>query len=383
MGMWQGIYLGMQNIQQQRERSQERDDRLAAREEDLSFRREEMEMRRQAFQAQQEQNRIAAIRDALPGVRAASERAAALADRGARLRGYFPDNEIVDRIISTGNVDAIDRVLGNIESRYEEAESQREGGGQEFLTQWLSMAESDYTFTPASAIDYDLTPLNVTEEEFAAMGFDTSFTVPGQIVGRPSVERPRADFEDYSRAEERIATAAVERGNLEMQRIAAGLAQISENLEGSLDPATETTLREAQQALVDRRMQIEGALDMASGDNASYSGILSLYGNESATAILEGSTVQLDPEMLSPAFTENMGGTPMPVTSPTQSQLLTQVGVLQPGSPVIFNGQAAVVGSDGTPMLSFTSEAEIMRLFESGVLQSGDTVLLNGQPAIV
>lgn len=343
MGMWQGLYQGFRDAQADRRLDQEREDRLRMREEDMSFRREEMELRRQQFQEQQEARRRAMYAEMLPQIRERTVASRALAERGDRLRSYFPDSPIVDTLLSTGNPEAIDRVLENLESGFEEAERQRRGGGQDFLNQYRTTLENDARITPATVMDLDLSSLDVTPEEFAAMGFDTDFTVPGGVVVRPTYSMERGGLEDYERAEQRITESALDQANLEMQRIDAGMAQLSRALERERDPRLRQEYEDARMALVERRQQVDTAIDQATGDNASPAGVLRLYGNDATQRILGGANVDLDPEFLSPAFTDNIGRQPIAVASEEQAVTFMRVGVIQPGDIILLNGQEVIV----------------------------------------
>lgn len=343
MGMWQGLYMGLQNARESQRLRQEREDRLRMREEDVAFRREEMDFRREQFEAQQARSRREMISELLPNLRERTVASQELASRAEVLRGYFPESPIVDTLLSTGNPEALDRVISNIEQGFEEAERQQSGGGQAFLDQYRTTLENDYRITPATVMDLDLSLLDVTPEEFEAMGFERQFTVPGGVEGRPVFQMERGGLEDYERVERRIANSALDQANLEIQRIDAGLAQLSEALEQQdLDQNLRANYEETRQALVGRRQQVDTAIDMATGDNASPAGVLRLYGNDAATRILGGANVALDPEFLSPAFTDNIGRQPLAVTSEEQALMLMRLGVIQSGDIILVDGRESI-----------------------------------------
>lgn len=333
MGMWQGLYLGMQNIREREERDMDREEARRVREEDMAFRREQ-------FNAQQALARQGMVRDLYPMIKDRSAAASQLSSQESILRGYLGDSPIIQTLVGSGNPEAIGRVISNLEAGYVKA--QEEGRGDEYLQTYRNTLENDYRITPSSTgeIDFSLFENVVSSEELTAMGLPTTFTIPGGVEGRPVIYQPTATLEDLNSAERRIATAAVDRGNQEIQRLNRSITQINSMLNSTnIDPNTEQGLRSDLITLGDRRMMIEGALDDATGDRPSYAGVLSIYGNDMVERVLGSGPRRIDPSQLSPSFTDLTSRQPITIVSPEQAQRFFELGVITEADNILYNGQ--------------------------------------------
>lgn len=331
--MWQGILQGYMMDVERRERETEREEARRIREEDMAFRREQ-------FSWQQAQAHRQMVADLYPRLREQSAAASQLAEQGSILRGYLGDSPIVDTLISTGNAEAVGRVLSDLEAGYEAA--QEEGRGEDYIQAWRTTLENDARITGATQgeIDFSLFEGVVSPEDLTSLGLPTTFTRPGTIEVAPVIYQPAATIEDLNAVERRIANTAVEQGNREMQRIDRATAEITAMLDDpTVDSNTQDALRADLAALGDRRMMVEGALDDATGDRPSFSSILSIYGNSATDRVLSSSTRRIDPQSLTPAFTEITSGQPITVTSPDQAQRFFDLGIITENDTIMYNGQ--------------------------------------------
>ena len=338
MGVWEGLYLGMQNIREREERQAEREETRRIREEDVAFRREQ-------FNWQQAEARRRMIADLYPQLREQSANTSKLIEQTSTLSGLFPDYpEIVETIRSTGNTEAIQRVIDDVRSGFIEAS--KDGMGQQYLETWANTIANNARITEATQgeLDFSLFENVVTPEDLTSLGLPTTFNRPGTIEVAPVIYQPRATIEDLNAVERRIANTAVEQGNSEKQRIDRASARITTMLDNSsLDAETQDALRADLIALTDRRMMIEGALDEATGDRPSFSGILSIYGNSATDRVVSSSPRRIDPNSLSPAFTELTSRQPVTVTSPDQAQRFFDLGIITENDTIMYNGQQYLV----------------------------------------
>lgn len=331
--MWQGILQGLTMVEEEKERREVREEARRIREEDVAFRREQ-------FDAQQRLARQGLIRDIYPEIQKRSAAASQLASQASILRGYLGDSPIIDTLRASGNPEAVERVISSLEAGYEAA--QEEGRGDEFLQLYKTTLENDYRITEATTgeIDFSLFEGVVSPEDFTGLGLPTTFTIPGAVEGRPVVYQPTATIEDLNAAERRIANAAVDRGSQEIERLRRASTEITSMLDNSeIDPNTEQELRNDLITLTDRRMMIEGALDEAKGDNPSYSGVLSIYGNDMVERVLGSGPRRIDPAQLSPSFTDLTSRQPVTVVSPEQAQRFFELGVITEADTILYNGQ--------------------------------------------
>lgn len=331
--MWKGVLQGYMMDVERREREADREEARRIREEDMAFRREQ-------FEAQQRIARQGMIRDLYPEIQKRSAATTQLASQASILRGYLGDSPIIDTLRASGNPEAVERVISNLEAGYEAA--QEEGRGDEFLQLYKTTLENDYRITEATTgeIDFSLFEGVVSPEDFTGLGLPTTFTIPGAVEGRPVVYQPTATIEDLNAAERRIANAAVARGNQEIERLRQASTEITSMLDNSeIDPNTEQELRNDLITLTDRRMMIEGVLDEAKGDNPSYSGVLSIYGNDMVERVLGSGPRRIDPSQLSPSFTDLTSRQPITIVSPEQAQRFFQMGVITETDNILYNGQ--------------------------------------------
>jgi hypothetical protein len=332
MGMWEGLYLGMQGIRERRDREMDREEARRIREEDMAFRREQ-------FEAQQRIARQGVIRELYPEIQKRSAAASQLASQASILRGYLGDSPIIDTLRASGNPEAVERVISSLEAGYEAA--QEEGRGDEFLQLYKTTLENDYRISEATTGEIDFSLFNnvVSPEDFTSLGLPTTFTIPGAVEGRPVVYQPTATIEDLNAVERRIANAAVERGSQEIERLDRSITRINSMLNTDIDPNTEQELRSDLITLGDRRMMIEGVLDETKGDNPSYAGILSIYGNDMVERVLGSGPRRIDPAQLSPSFTDLTSRQPITIVSPEQAQRFFELGVITETDTILYNGQ--------------------------------------------
>jgi len=332
--MWQGILQGMMLADEEKARKEGIEETRRMREEDVAFRREQ-------FEFQQAQAHRQMITELYPLMRDRSAAASKLNGQRSILSGYFSDQpELVDKIINTGNTEAISRVIQNLEENFEAASL--DGQGEQYLQTWATTVMNSSRFTEATPgeIDFSLFEGVVSPEDLTSLGLPTTFTRPGTIEVAPVIYQPAATPEDLNVIERRIANTAIEQGNREMQRLDRASAQITAMLDNSsLDPETESALRADLITVGDRRRMVEGALDDATGDRPSFSGVLSIFGNSATDRVLSSSTRRIDPNSLTPAFTEVSSGQPITVTSPDQAQRFFDLGIITENDTIMYNGQ--------------------------------------------
>lgn len=331
--MWQGILQGMMLADEERARKEGIEETRRMREEDVAFRREQF-----AFQQAQAHRNM--ITELYPLLRERSAAASELTNQGSILRGYLGDSPIVDTLVSTGNAEAVGRVISSLESGYEAA--QEEGRGEEYIQAWRTTLENDARITEATQgeIDFSLFEGVVSPEDLTSLGLPTTFTRPGTVEVAPIVYQPTATIEDLNAVERRIASTAIQQGNAEKERIDRASAQIAAMLDDpSLDPDRQDALRADLITLTDRRMMVENALDDATGDSPAFSSILSIYGNSATDRVISSSPRRIDPSSLTPAFTEAASGQPITVTSPDQAQRFFDLGLITENDTIMYNGQ--------------------------------------------
>ena len=330
MTSWRGVLQGLQMYEQAQSEEKAR-----------QFQREQFEFnQQQAQEALNLRRQEMAIR-LLPQLRANAISSSALASAGSRLQAYFgEESPVVDRLLASGNVDAINAVLSNIDEQYEVASE--EGRGDEYIEMVRLQLENEAEITPAGSADIDVAALErILGGTLEDMNFpiSTSVPIPGAVSVRPTVYRPIATLEELNRAEERIAQSAVDQGRDELTRLRAASASITESLEDSnLDPNRQTSLREDLIVIGDRMRMIEEAIDNTTGDSPSFFDILGLYGNNATERVIASSRTRISVEDLTPTFTQNIDSAPLVVASPEQAQRFFELGIITEEDRITYNG---------------------------------------------
>jgi len=337
MGVWEGLYLGMQNIREREERQAEREETRRIREEDVAFRREQ-------FSWQQAEARRRMIADLYPQLREQSANTSKLIEQTSTLSGLFPDYpEIVETLRSTGNTEAIQRVIDDVTRGFREASE--DGMGQQYLETWANTIANNARITEATQgeLDFSLFENVVTPEDLTSLGLPTTFTRPGTIEVAPVIYQPRATIDDLGALDRRIASTAIELGNTELRRLREATARVSRLLSITNDQDERSNLESTLAAIGDRQMIIEGAIDDTKGDNPSFSGISNIYGTTARDLVISSSPRAVDINSISPAFRENISSQPVVVVSPTHLQVLYESGVINNDSVILYEGQQIFV----------------------------------------
>jgi hypothetical protein len=331
MTSWRGVLQGLQMYDEARAAREDRELREEQFRIDAENAREALNLRRQQM-----------VIDLLPTLRESQTSSSALANLGARLQGYFgTDSPIVDRLLSSGDVEGIERVLSNVEDGYVAA--QEEGRGDDFLETVRISLENEAEISPATVGELDT---SLIEEllgqslEEVGLPIETTYTIPGSVSVRPTIYQPSATLEDLTRVEQRIAATAVDEANDELLRLRRGTADITERLQDpSLDADTQAALQEDLIYLGDRMQTVENAIDDTTGNNPSYFNILGLYGNQAVQDVIATSTRRLDENSLRPTFRENLSRAPIMITSPDQAQRFFELGIITERDVILYNGQ--------------------------------------------
>lgn len=331
MTSWRGVLQGLQMYDEAKAAREERELREEQFRIDAENAREALNLRRQQM-----------VVDLLPTLRESQTNSSALANLGARLQGYFgTDSPIVNRLLSSGDVEGIERVLSNVENGYVAA--QEEGRGADFLETVRISLENEAEIRPATTGELDTTLIEQLlgqSLEEVGLPIETTYTIPGSVVARPTIYQPSATLEDLTRVEERIAASAVDEANDELSRLRRGASEINQQLQRpNIDADLEASLRADLAYLGDRMQIVENAIDDTTGDNPSYFGILGLYGNQATQEVIATSTRRLDESSLRPTFRENLSRSPIVIVSPEQAQRFFELGIITERDVISYNGQ--------------------------------------------
>lgn len=331
MTSWRGVLQGLQMYDEAKAAREERELREEQFRIDAENAREALNLRRQQL-----------VVDLLPTLRENQGNSSALAALGARLQGYFGDDSpIVDRLLGSGDVEGIERVLSNVDEGYIRASE--EGRGDEYLETVRVSLENEAEITPSTVGQLDTSLIEqILGQSLDEIGLpiETTYTVPGSVSVRPTIYQPSATLEDLNRVEQRIASTAQDRANDELSRLRSASADINQRLQDTnLDPDLEESLRSDLITVADRMASIEGALESARGDNPSYFDLLRMYGNDATSSVLGSTTRRVDPSSLRPTFTENLSRVPIVVTSPEQAQRFFELGIIRETDTISYQGQ--------------------------------------------
>lgn len=247
-----------------------------------------------------------------------------------RLEQYGVDSEVIEGMRSTGDLEGMEKVIGELDGLTTGYEEQ----GRPVPTNAINSYLEGVVLAPATVERVDLTGIDLsdfydygyTDEDIEAM---TTFTSPGTISAKPPVVVEQPSLEDLSRVERMAIGNAADRAAGELKSINRALGVIMKDMEAGGDQFTEAD----QEAVLSRQMQIKEAIDMSQGDNPVYAPLVSLYGKQYFDNIL-ASYPQFSNSPFSPAFTESFGQNPFEVEDPAQAQRLFRLGAIREGDVI-------------------------------------------------
>jgi len=358
--MWQGILQGLMLADEERARKEQIEEARRIREEDRAIRQSEFDRNFTLAQARLRME----VADRYGDTQSNSSE---LVDLSARLSGVIKDPEVVNRIISTGNVERVGEIANQVESFYTSYLEQNPDSAEAASQQLTDILSNSYVFSPAQTEGVDLGALSelLGEETLAGIGPLTR-TRPGTAVGAPIVYTPRSDVTQRTQARTDILAGYQEIGNDEIRRIADAVSNLTIRLEdGSLEETERQALENDRIALMDRKAEVESALEAASEDGL-FSGVFSLYGDPYIEEYLSNAPFALTRRDLGPAFVNVPPVRARDFVDQAQVNRFAELGVLNPGE-----------------VKSFSTEEEARRFAGLGLLRPGDTIVVAGEERVV
>jgi len=335
--MWKGILQGMMLVDQEKARKEGIEEARLMREEDRAIRQGEFDRNYNLAQARM----MIELREKYGGTKADSDK---LANLGARLSGVIRDPEIVQRIISTGNVERISDITSQAEGFYAKFLEQNPDAAEAASQQLTDHLSNTFVFSPASEAEVEFSFLQGMLCDEALSGLSTTRTIPGNIVGAPPIVSPRASLAERSAARNDILAGYIEVAGTDLRVIQRELGNITRKLQDRTVGAEERAALESDQTLLmDRQIQVESALESASGDNPVFGGVVSLFGDDIIDQYVGQTPVGLSRRDLGPAFVNPPPRTRMTFVDENQFRRFRESGLIRLGDVVLIGGEERVV----------------------------------------
>lgn len=337
--MWKGVLQGYMMHTEKEEREAEREEARRLREEDRAIRKSEFD---RTFALQQAQLRM----ELMDKYGQTSTDTTEIANLGARLSGVIRDPEIVNRIVETGNVEQVKNIVGQVESYYDSYLEQNPDGGEAASQALTDILANSYEFTSQTEEPVDLSSLEGLIDAEVISQLNLVRTRPGAAVGPRIAFTPRATLTDRNQARQEINTGYQEMVNIEVQTIAEALADITQGLQSSNPEIDRNALQADQELLISRRRMVTEALEGSTGDNPTFSPLVSLYGDSFIDSYLSGAPFAMTRTDLGPAFANPPPPTRMAFVDENQYRRFGPEGynLVKPGDIVIIAGEAVVAG---------------------------------------
>jgi hypothetical protein len=255
---------------------------------------------------------------------------AQLATLGAALKKrHGVSDETINRLIATGDIAGMQKLVSDADGLVSEYQKT----GRTPPSGIISSSIESAVLTPASVTDINLSEFNLGDLD--PTEFDTEIFVPGAISAPTPTAIERPDLEDLDRMQKIAVSGAREQASYDLQKInrATGAIQKAEQ-SGTLSPEDAASAQEDKAFLSRRMVSVKSALDAASGDDPTYSNLISLYGADYFKKLISGY-----PEFAnSPypdSFTTFMGTDVPTLTNENQAyRMSVHYGILNPGDTV-------------------------------------------------
>jgi hypothetical protein len=142
------------------------------------------------------------------------------------------------------------------------------------------------------------------------------------------VEAPK--LEDVDRLEQRATSAVTQQAEIELRNLNRTLNELNTSVNSETDPEKVTNIKNAQELINARQMQVQDALKSAEGEGGNPSGLIRLYGNQFFQEVFKADPRFKD-AVLSPIFRENISPAPRRIDSQFTLEMLVRNGVLKAG----------------------------------------------------
>ena len=335
--MWQGILQGMMLADEERARKEGIEESRRVREEDRAIRQSEFDRNYNLAQAKMMMD----LKDRYGSTKVDSDK---LANLGARLSGVIRDPDIVQKIINTGNIERISDITSQAEGFYSSYLEQNPDAAEAASQQLTDYLSNTFVFSPASQEEVDFSFLQDVLSEEALSGLSATRTIPGNIVGAPPVVSPRASLAERSTARDDILAGYREVAGKDLITIQQELGNITRKLQDRTVGAEERAALELDQTLlIDRQIQVESALESASGDNPVFGDVVSLFGDDIIDQYIGQTPVGLSRRDLGPAFVNPPPRIRMTFVDENQFKRIRESGLIRLGDIVIIGGEERVV----------------------------------------
>ena len=295
--------------------------------------------RRRQFNETLEFKRKQAAVGALGNLGATRTKKDSFVSQAAALKGFGLEDDVVSRIIGTGDATNITQLVSDLRNGYTKAAEV--GRGEQYL-ETAKVTLSNATMTPQSEVELSAEDLRESlggvADELITDEFSTTVTQPGSLSYRPPIYTETANITDQTKTEDRIVENSLITARNENRKVNQAITAITQELE-TANPSDEreAQLREDLGVLTTRSQTVGEAIDAYTGESKDAYALLSIFGNSAAQDILsENPTVR--PESLLPNYREAISSSPMVVTSEDQIRRFLQLGILKEGDSVVLNG---------------------------------------------
>lgn len=352
MGIWKGIYMGLQDIEAQKEKEADREERRQERMADII-----------------EKRRAIALELLAKGVFNKST-SKAVEHFGTALNSrYGVSEETVANLAASSGATGLERALEVLDNQNKKYAELGRTVPQGVITE---VFESAVVTPHGGPVDFDAVEAYVGEQ-FSDLDKKifalSSAQAPRVYIPEPAVIPP-PKLQDVALMEERAAGYLRQSAGIESQNINNALNQVYKAEANETDPTKLAELEATKTWLLGRKDSVESALASAEGSNGNLTGLVGLYGNEFFEEMRKA-----DPRMgaavLSPLFKNSAPIAPKKVDSQQTLDNLIKAGVIKEGEPVEIIGAEGTISSGSKRV---NSEAELKELALSGELKVGDVV---------
>lgn len=316
MGIWKGIYMGLQDIEAQKEKEADREEQRQARMSEI------LERRRATVLKLAESGGLNK-----PTMDAVEHTGSVLTNR------FGVKEETVANLAATAGAAGLDQALKVLDAQRVKYEEAGKTLPQEVVTQVFEGAI--VTASSGGSIDFDKvqeymgTELDPLDRELLTR---SNAQAPQVYIPEPAFVAPPR-LQDVDLMERRANAYLVQNAGMEVQTLNKTLNQIQQAEQSETDPTKLKELEDTKAWILERQSSVQDALSSAEGDGGNPTGLVALYGNEFFNKMFEA-----DPRMklgvVSPLYENPVSVAPKRVESMQVLRSLARAGIIKVGDVV-------------------------------------------------
>lgn len=245
-----------------------------------------------------------------------------IANASARLVRLGADQEAINRLQATGDVDGLESLVESLDKTVAGYREQNRPIPQDIISATINSA----VLSPATTQEIDLTGIpSQVRDTLIDMGYtqdDLTYMAPGKISYDTPVVVEQPKLEDMERLEKRVVSAAVNRARQELATISEVQGSLNEMIIGNQEGVDTDTIKEDLAILSRRAAQITGAIEAAgNAENPVYVDVFKLYGSSYMEDLLQQFPQYRDAPF-NPAMAENLNQNVISIPTMEQAERL-------------------------------------------------------------